>query len=128
MKCRRAFSKPAEQQMGKLPDAVAQPCSPFQHVSLGLFGPLVAKGLGGHARKAFKTWGVLFCCLGSRAVSVWLAASYSTTDFLQCLQRQIAIYGMPQSIHSDQGSQLMAAASDLKEWEGLAEEGSGGEE
>ena len=55
-------------------------------------------------------------------MSVWLAASYSTTDFLQCLQRQIAIYGMPQSIHSDQGSQLMAAASDLKEWEGLAEE------
>ena len=122
MECRLHSKRLVQQQMGKVPDEVAKQCPPFLHVSVDLFGPLLAKGLGGHARKAFKTWGVLFSCLGSRAVSVWLAASYSTSDFLQCLQRQISIYGVPASIHSDRGRQLVSAASDVREWEGLAEE------
>ena len=72
--------------MGQVPDVVGSPAPPFLHVALDLFGPLVAKGLGGHARKSFKVWGVLFACLATRAVCIWLAPSYSARDFLLCLQ------------------------------------------
>ena len=120
--CRRILRKGSEQLMGQVPAAVADPCPPFQNVALDLFGPLVARGIGGHARKNFKTWAVLFVCMGTRAVAIWLAASYSCQDFLLCLQRQAAVYGLPQAVHSDKGSQLTAAAADLKEWDSFAEE------
>ena len=111
-----------QQLMGQVPKEVADPCPPFLNVALDLFGPLVARGIGGHTRKSFKTWAVLFVCLGTRAVSVWLAASYSCRDFLLCLQRQVSIYGLPSTIHSDKGSQLTAAASELREWDSFHEE------
>ena len=84
-----------KQQMGNVPDSVGRVCSPFLETGVDLFGPLLAKGLGGHARKVFKAWGVMFVCLGSRAVSMWLSPSYSCHDFLLCLQHQVAIYGKP---------------------------------
>ena len=73
-------------------------------------------------RKQFKTWGVMFVCLGSRAVSLWLSPSYSCRDFLLCLQRQVAVYGKPRKLYSDQGSQLVAAAGEVREWHSFREE------
>merc|ERR1711867_182478 len=116
MACRLRARRPLQQQMGPVPDVVGAQCAPFTEVAVDLFGPLLARGLGGHVRKTFKTWGVLFVCLGSRAVSIWLSPSYSCRDFLLCLQRQISIYGKPRSVLSDQGSQLVSAAGELKEW------------
>ena len=117
MWCRRRKKEPVQQQIGRLPPQVAEIAPPFSHLALDLFGPLLVKGLGGHARKCFKAWGVLFVCLGCKAVAIWLSPSYAAKDFMDCLQKQVAIYGVPVSIHSDKGSQLTAAASDLREWE-----------
>ena len=103
--------------MGKLPKEVLQPASPFTTVALDLFGPLVTKGLGGHARKTFKTWGVLFVCVASKAVSLWLAPSYSAEGFMLCFNKQSAIYGRPASVLSDKGSQLVSAGKEVQEWE-----------
>merc|ERR1711867_140507 len=120
--CRRLSARPQAQQMGDVADDLARPAPPFSRCAVDLFGPLVVKGMGGFARKTFKAWGVLFVCVATRAISIWLAASYNSHDFLQCLKRQVAVYGMPEQIQSDQGSQLATAASDLKEWALFAEE------
>ena len=113
--CRLLNSRPVEQLMAKLPPQVMEKASPFTSVVLDLFGPLMTKGIGGHVRKVFKTWGVVFACLGTKAVSIWLAAGYSAEAFLVCFQKQCAIYGRPALIISDRGSQLIAAGKELKE-------------
>ena len=59
--------------------------------------------------------------MASRAVSLWLAASYSCESFLLCLQKQVSVYGVPAKILSDQGSQLVSSAKELKEWEAFSE-------
>ena len=120
--CRLQRRVTAEQLMGKLPPQVLEPSSPFNAVCLDLFGPLLARGIGGHTRKEFKTWGVVFCCLSSKAVAMWLAPSYSCKSFMLCFKKQAAIYGKPAAVVSDRGSQLMAAGRELKEWEEMTQE------
>ena len=121
MECRKRSTKTSKQIMAELPKEVLQEAAPFTCTALDLFGPLMAKGVGGHARKVFKTWGVLFTCLGTKAVSIWLAGGYDAESFLLCYQRQTAIYGIPNLVISDQGSQLMSAAKEIKEWQALQE-------
>ena len=103
----------ASQIMGKLSPHVANQAPPFSAVSLDLFGPLLATGVGGHGRKVFKTWGLLFSCLATKAVSLWLAAGYSKKDFMICFDKQTAVYGLPAFIVSDRGTQLMAAEKEI---------------
>ena len=102
--------------MGEVPKELGKVCAPFSHCNVDLFGPMVVKGIGGYGRKTFKTWGVMFSCVSSRAVSIWLSTSYSSKDFMECFRKQAAIYGVPLSLRSDRGSQLVSAATDLKEW------------
>ena len=99
--------------MGDLPPFSIDQADPFTAVAVDLFGPLWTKGLGGHARKTFKTWGVLFVCLSTKAVSILAALLYSTKDFLMCYQKHTGIYNDPKVIISDQGTQLVAAGNDV---------------
>ena len=119
--CRRRVLQPQQQLMGPLPPEVGQQASPFAACCLDLFGPMMAKGIGGHSRKLFKTWGVLFSCLGSKAISIWLAPGYSAAAFNTAFQKQCAIYGQPKLIISDKGSQLTSSGRELAEWDQLGE-------
>ena len=119
MYCRRTTSKTAQQLMGDLPPFSLEQADPFKVCSLDLFGPLMARGVGGHTRKSFKVWGVLYACLASKAVAVWASLGYDTDNFLLCHQKKTAIYGQPALIISDQGSQLKKAAESI-DWEQLA--------
>ena len=120
--CRRLGKTTAQQIMGDIPDDNLQMNSPFTVMCLDLFGPMIVKGIGGDKRKQFKAWGVVFSCLSSKAVAIWLAAGYSKDDFLTCFEKQVAVYGLPCKIVSDQGSQLCAASHEVGVWEGLGEE------
>ena len=106
--------------MGDLPDFVLHKADPFTAVAIDYFGPLWAKGIGGHVRKLFKCWGVLFVCLGTKAVSIWAAPTYSTRDFLLCYQKHTSVYGDPKVVISDHGSQLVAASQELIDWQKIA--------
>ena len=119
MYCRRTTSLTAEQLMGELPPFTLEQADPFKVCSVDLFGPLLTRGLGGHARKTFKTWGVLYACLASKAIAIWGAAVYDTDNFLLCHQKQVAIYGKPALVISDQGTQLKRAAADI-DWAQVA--------
>ena len=113
VKCRLQSQKLATQIMGELPDYTLDKADPFTAVAVDLFGPLWAKGVGGHGRKLFKVWGTLFVCLATKAVSIWAALSYSTKDFLLCFTKHVNIYGYPKIVISDHGSQLVAAAEHI---------------
>ena len=118
MRCRRARPVLQKQIMADLPEEKILEAPPFTHVALDLFGPLYVKGVGCDARKTFKSWGVLYSCLSSKAVSIWLVPGYDTKSFLACHGKQLAIYGTPRLIVSDKGSQLVKAAAEEKAWEG----------
>ena len=87
---------------------------------MDLFGPFLAKGLGGFGRKQFKVWGVLYSCLSMKAVAIWAAPGYDTASFNLCHAQQVATYGMPSLVISDQGTQLKKAASEGIDWAQVA--------
>ncbi|XP_068696913.1 uncharacterized protein [Montipora foliosa] len=65
--------------------------------------------------RLFKTWGVLFTCLNSRAVHLELASSLETDCFINVLRRFTKRRGTPKTIHSDNGTNLVGAAREIKE-------------
>ena len=127
-KCRSCLiscRKVACQVMGNLPDFRTTPTSAFSQVSVDLFGPILVKDSvirrGPKVRK--KCWGVLFACLGSRAIYLDIAEDYSTEAILHCVRRLQADKGKVTMIVSDPGTQLKGAARELKQVrEGWSEE------
>ena len=110
---------PAKHVMADLPPETLQQCEPFQAAGVDLFGPLSVKGIGGQQRKTFKVWGVMFVCLATKAVAIWLAGGYDTASYMLAHQKQIAVYGTPHLLVSDRGSQLVAAAGEIVNWNQL---------
>ena len=111
--CRRRRKKMATQVMGALPTGQTLPTAPFLATCLDLFGPVVCRGLGGGVRKPMKAYGVVFCCLSTKAVKILATTGYSTEQFLVCYNKFVANKGAPAVVLSDHGTQLVSAARKL---------------
>ena len=85
---------------------------PFTVIGIDRFGPLLVKGIGGHARKTFKAWGLIVYCLNTGAVDIWACSGYDTKVLLTALGQHTSIYGTPDNIVSDHGTQMVAATKD----------------
>ena len=109
--CVRELSKPAVQRMGDLPEArLAVHSPPFTFTAVDYFGPLETEyGRG----RTVKRYGALFTCLTTRAVYLDLAKTLSTVDFLLVYRRFTALYGDPQVLHSDNGTNFVGAEREL---------------
>ena len=110
----RAFNHKAETQlMADLPvERLAPFTPPFYFTACDYFGPIVVK-VG--RNKTTKHYGVIFTCLNTRAVHLEVAVDCSTMEFLQVLRRFFAIRGHPKLIQSDNGTQFIGAARQLRE-------------
>ena len=75
--------------------------SPFEVTSIDFFGPVLLR-FGRTARK--KGYGVVLTCLNTKAVHVDLASDLSTETFLLALRRFVSLFGHPNLIISDNGS------------------------
>ena len=87
----------------------------FSHVGIDLAGPFLVRKQGGSqvTRRntgTFKIWVVLFVCLSTKALKLYVAGGYATGDFLLAWDGFVADHGEPLTCHSDRGSQLTAAA------------------
>lgn len=111
--CKKLDKKLSEQIMGKLPVERLKPSPAWSCTAIDLFGPFKIRDEV-NKRTVGKTYGVIFNCLGSRAVHVDLAADYSTEKFLMVLRRFVSIRGYPSKLYSDNGPQLVAANEELK--------------
>ena len=111
--CKLKFKKLHSQKMSSLPIERLKPSPPFQNIGLDYFGPFEIVGEV-QKRVRGKGYGLLFVDDASRAVHAEVAQNYSTDAFLQALRRFASIRGWPQSIHSDNGTQLVGAANELK--------------
>ena len=64
-------------------------------------------------RKPMKAYGVVFCCLTTRAIKILATTGYSTEQFLVCYRKFTSNHGAPATIMSDHGTQLLSAAKKL---------------
>lgn len=101
------------QLMADLPALRLLPFTPPFHISsCDYFGPFKVKI---SRNKTAKHYGVIFTCLNTRAVHLEMAVDCSTMDLLQVLRRFFSIRGYPKLMLSDNGSQMIGAARELRE-------------
>ena len=112
--CRRKFQRLSGQIMSNLPLERLPPSPLFSNVGVDFFGLFNIRGEV-QKRVRGKHYGVIFVCFASCAVHVDLRKDYSTDSFLQVMRRFASVRGRPKKVHSDCGTQLVAAIKELKE-------------
>ena len=124
VRCRFLHKLKVEQKMASLPPAVQLPCPPFSNVGIDLTGPHVVHAMT-NKRATLKVWNVIFVCLNTKAVTMYLAPGYSTDDFFIAYNSHISDRGLPSMVHSDRGSQLVAAGKEIEfDWDCIAQRSS----
>ena len=125
IRCRYIRKSLEMQKMAVLPESIQVQCPPFTNIGLDLCGPHTVKAMT-NKRATMKVWIVLFLCLNTKAISIELAPGYSTKDFLLAYTCHISQRGVPALVHSDRGSQLVAAHKEVCEdplrydWDAIA--------
>lgn len=110
--CKRQSSQPMKQMMSDLPpERITPDKPPFSFVGVDCFGPFTVK----QGRKDVKRYGCLFTCLVIRAIHIEILHSMDTDSFINGLERFISRRGRPEVIWSDNGSNFVGAARELKE-------------
>ena len=112
--CKKAKARVCQQVMGKLPEERTRPAAPFEFIAIDLFGPYQVKD-DVKRRASMKVWGVVLCCMASRAIHVELANTLSTESFLLAYQRFTAVRGHPRKVWSDPGTNFIGAKPVLKD-------------
>ena len=111
--CREMAHKAETQLMTDLPVLrLAPQTPPFYYTACDYFGPFSVKI--GRNKKA-QHYGVIFTCLNTRAVHLEMAVDLTTMEFIQVLRRFFSIRGYPAVLLSDNGSQMVGAARELRE-------------
>ena len=110
--CKKLDKQLAGHLLRKLPEERLRPSPPWYCTGVDLFGPFATSGEV-QKRVRGKAYGVLFNCMGTRAVHVDVADNYSTDGFLRIL-RFISLRRCPAKLHSDEGTQLVAASKELR--------------
>ena len=115
VRCRYLAKLLEGQQMAVLPARLTVPCPVFSHVGVDLAGPFSVRKEGDSrvTRRntgTVKIWVILFVCLSTKALKLYVAGGYATEDFLLAWDAFAADHGDPLTCHSDRGSQIVAAA------------------
>ncbi|GAA6097419.1 uncharacterized protein LOC124378202 [Tachysurus ichikawai] len=100
--------------MGDLPHERAGPAAPFEFTTLDLFGPYEEKDEV-RKRVRLKVWGIVYCCMASRAIHTDVVSDQSAESFLLAYQRFTALRGHPRKLWSDPGSNFVGAKPALTE-------------
>ena len=113
--CRRTSAKPQPQMLGQLPVERITPGSVFDQVGVDYAGPVYVKY--GHVRKptVVKAYICVFVSLSVKAVHLELVSDLTSDAFIAALRRFISRRGKPTLIWSDNGTNFVGAARELKE-------------
>lgn len=112
--CKKQRARLCQQVMSDLPQERTRRANPFEYTTLDLFGPFeVRDSIKKRTKK--KVWGVVYCCMASRAVHADLVDDLSSESFLQAYSRFTALRGHPRKLWSDRGTNFVGAKPALKE-------------
>ncbi len=112
--CQRVLAQPVTQVMGLLPAVRTTPAPPFANTGVDFAGPVTLRT--GYTRKPvlLKSYVAVFVCMATKAVHLELCETLSTPDFLATLRRFIARRGCPEHVFSDNGSNFVGAAEEIR--------------
>jgi len=115
VRCKRVEAKPKPQLLGQLPLARLKPGDVFSNTGVDYAGPIYIKG--GPVRKPTFTKGyvAVFVSLSVKAVHLEPVTELTTSAFIATLRRFIARRGIPSTMWSDNGTNFVGAAKELKE-------------
>ena len=113
--CKRLRGALMSQQMSDLPKDRLEQVPPFCNSGLDVFGPIYISEKRATRKTSGqrKIWVLLFVCLVSRAVHVEIMPAMDTSSFRNAFQRFVAIRGRPKLLRSDNGSNFVAAHSQM---------------
>ena len=113
--CRKVTARTEAQMMGQLPHQRVHPSPAFTISGVDYAGPFTLKK--GHTRKPVlvKTYIAIFVCFSSKATHIEIVSDLTTEAFLACLRCFVARRGLPQEIHSDNGTNFRGAKNDLND-------------
>ena len=91
---------------------------PFTSTGIDFSGPILVKtsrGTRSNPTKA-KSYGVIFTCMGVRAIHLELVSNLSTGAFTMGLRRFHSRRGKVRIIRSDNGTNFVGAVTEMKEF------------
>ena len=114
MICRRETKQRVSQQMVLIREEQLQVSPPFTHVCLDFAGPIKVKDQVSK-RKTLKVWILIYSCVATKAVMFLATPGYSTEDFLCKHDEFTSRSGIPRTVVSDKGSQLVKGSIKVEE-------------
>lgn len=112
--CFRLKRKLATQKMGDFPAYRLRQAIPFTFTGVDYAGYFNIKASIRKNTPYVKKYIALFICLTTRAIHLALDSDLSTTQFLKAFKRFISRRGIPKEMHSDNGTNFVGAARELK--------------
>ena len=115
--CKKLRGATLTQIMADLPVDRLEEVPPFCNTGLDVFGPYMVQEKRATRATAGKrkVWVIIYVCLVSRAVHVDILPSLDTSSFRNALQRFISVRGTPKLIRSDNGTNFVAAYSQMSD-------------
>ena len=105
-RCRNRNAKPVMPQMGLLPEYRFEiGVKPFMHVGIDCFGPLEVAV----KRSREKRYGMIFCCMVSRAVHIELLNGMDTDNCLMAIMSFLTLRGPSKFFYSDNGKNFQGS-------------------
>ncbi|XP_030763227.1 uncharacterized protein LOC115887855 [Sitophilus oryzae] len=112
--CFKARPKTICPKMGDLPSTRVIANRPFAISGVDFAGPFLVKDGKTRCRILVKCHICVFVCFATKASHLELVSDMSLEAFLNALKRFISRMGIPQEIHSDNGSNFKGAANELE--------------
>lgn len=101
--------------MGNLPAARVNSSPPFYVTGVDYAGPILIRDRKTRGCKLIKGYICLFVCFATKTIHIELVTELSKEVFLLALKRFVARRGKPKHIFSDNGTNFVAASSELKQ-------------
>lgn len=112
--CIRHRARTQQQMMGILPACRVNPGRAFENSGVDYAGPIQIRMSKGRGYKSTKGYICLFVCMSTRAVHIEAVSDMTTQAFLAAFRRFVARRGHCAHLWSDNGSNFVGAAKELK--------------
>jgi hypothetical protein len=115
MPCVRNKAAVQRQLMGSLPPARTTPTKAFLRSGVDYAGPIQLRTSKGRGHKSYKGYICLFVCMVTRAVHIDVVSEMTSRGFLETFKRFTARRGHCSDLYSDNGTNFVGAAKELRE-------------
>lgn len=100
--------------MGQLPSARATISKPFYKTGVDYAGPINIRTTKGRGHRSYKGYIYLFVCMVTRAIHLEAVSDLTSEGFLAAFKRFVARRGHCAEVYSDNGTNFVGAARELK--------------